>query len=228
MKPRIIFITGTDTGVGKTVLTGLLLHHLIQEEINVGVLKPFCSGGRDDAIQLAGVMGDPTSLDRINPYHFELPLTPLVAARMQQQRIEFDDCLKRIEEVANACDVLLIEGAGGLLSPLGEDYDALSFIREIKAQTVLVAPNRLGVLNQVFLNLNVLYSEDCAPASVILMTPDEPDDSIESNASLIRERAFEPQVHEVPFLGENPLTEAGRKESYEKTKKTLAAIMGRP
>lgn len=228
MNQRIIFVIGTDTGVGKTVLTGLLLRHLRQQKVNVGVIKPFCSGGRDDAVKLADVLGRPDQLDEINPFHFNAPVTPLIAARVEGRVVPFRECLGLLAKAAAVSDTLLVEGAGGLLSPLGPGYSAINLIREMQPQTILVAPNRIGVLNHVFLNLTLLKQENRMPDTVVLMAQQAVDPSAETNAELLRETWPEVSVVELPFLGEEPLSKPVRQETETKLKKTLATWKSRP
>lgn len=225
---RTIFIVGTDTSVGKTVLTTMLIRYLRQDNQCVNALKPFCSGTRDDVVHLADALENLADLDSINPFFFSRPVTPLVAARMAGCGVTVLQCLKAIRLAARMCDVLLVEGAGGLLSPLGEDFDTLSLIQRTRAETILVAPDRLGVMNQVFLNLRLLERANRLPTSVVLMGQKTVDASVETNAKLIREKWPELSVLKVPYLGLNPLANRARKESYKKIKKTLAAVMGRP
>ena len=82
-----LFITGTDTGVGKTVLACLLIRRLRQESGNVAALKPVCSGGREDARQLRAASGYGLGLAEINPWHFRLPLSPMLAGRTEKSRL---------------------------------------------------------------------------------------------------------------------------------------------
>ena len=126
---KIIFVTGTDTGVGKTVLTALLLAHLRGQGRDALAMKPFCSGSRGDARLLHGLQDGCLTLDEVNPFYYDKPVAPAAAPR----RVPFPDALARIRALANRCEVLLIEGAGGLLAPLGDDYTA----RELIARTAL-------------------------------------------------------------------------------------------
>src|SRR5215212_7683018 len=108
----MIFITGTDTGVGKTLLTGLLLHHLRRSGQSALAMKPFCSGSLGDVKLLHQLQEGALSLDQINPFYFAEPLAPLVAARRERRRITMAQVLTTINRVAKRCDVLLIEGSG--------------------------------------------------------------------------------------------------------------------
>src|SRR5207244_10083399 len=118
MGSRILFITGTDTGVGKTVLTSLLARHLRERGVAVAALKPICSGGRADARVLHFSQNGAVTLDEINPWHFRAPLAPLLAARREHRRVDLAKVLAHVRRVQRRFEVILVEGAGGLLSPL--------------------------------------------------------------------------------------------------------------
>ena len=121
MKP-IIFITGTDTGVGKTVLTALLAQFLREHGVNAAALKPICSGGRDDALALCAALGGTLALDEINPWHFRAAIAPKLAARLEKKAVKLAAVLAHIRAIRKKFAMTLVEGAGGLLSPLGENY----------------------------------------------------------------------------------------------------------
>src|SRR6266545_3823577 len=118
MGSRILFITGTDTGVGKTGFAVLVTRHLREGGFHVAALKPICSGGRADARLLRDAAGNVLSLDEVNPWHFRLPLSPLLAARKEKKRVRLHEVVAHIRRVAKRFDVIVVEGAGGLLSPL--------------------------------------------------------------------------------------------------------------
>ena len=225
--PRFIYVTGTDTRVGKTVFTALLCHHLKAEGVNVGAMKPFCSGGREDAELLAASLEFERNLDEINPAYFDAPVAPLIGMRQDGESHDLRGTVDRIRKTAGGREIFLVEGAGGLLSPLGEIFNSLDLVRQLEAETILVAPNRVGVVNQVLLNLRELERSDRLPIAVVLMGQSENDASAGTNAALIRELAGYRRLFEAPFFGENPVANASRSESYKKLKKTLATIMGR-
>src|SRR5579862_1215230 len=141
MSPTIIFITGTDTGVGKTLLTALLLCHLRENGCRALALKPFCSGGRADAQLLHQLQERELTLNEVNPFYFPEPVAPLISARKHHRYISLDQVVRRINSIASPLSsvragstpkcptqnlklktqsYLLIEGSGGLLVPLGE------------------------------------------------------------------------------------------------------------
>ena len=155
-QPRYVVITGSDTGVGKTVLTAWLTRRLRAEGVNAVALKPICSGGRADARALHRANGRALGLDEVNPWHFPAALAPILAARRAGRRIQLDQVMTWIRTVSSAHEMVLMEGAGGLLSPLGEGFDTRDLIRELSAIPVVVVPNRLGAVNQARLVIEAL------------------------------------------------------------------------
>jgi len=107
MQPTL-FITGTDTGVGKTVLTALLARFLRARGVRAAALKPVCSGGRDDARVLHAAMDGALALDEINPWHFRAPIAPLVAARREHRRVRLAEVLAHVHRLQNHFDVVLV------------------------------------------------------------------------------------------------------------------------
>ena len=153
---QTLFITGTDTGVGKTVLTALLVRFLRERGVVAAALKPICSGGRDDAKKIFTAMNGALTLDEINPWHFRAPIAPLLAARRENKKVKLSQVLAQIRAMKKCFDILLVEGAGGLLSPLGENFDSRDLILKSHATPIVVCPNRLGAVNQVLLTLEAL------------------------------------------------------------------------
>lgn len=184
---RIFFITGTDTGVGKTVLTVLLTRHLRARKIPVLAVKPFCSGGREDAEALCVAQSGEVPMDAINPWHFPAPLTPLLAARRERRQITRKEVLDFLRDAARGTGLLLIEGAGGLLSPLGDGYSARELISGLRAIPLVVCPNRLGAINQTLLVVGCLSRSRARESRVVLMQPARADEASRTNRPLLEE-----------------------------------------
>ena len=201
MKP-IFFITGTDTGAGKTVLTALLTAHLRAQKIRVAALKPVCSGGRDDARKIFAALDGALSLDEINPWHFRAAIAPLLAARCEKKIVPRGAVLKHVRAVREKFDVTLVEGAGGLLSPLGENFDSHDLILALRATPVIVAQNKLGAVNHLLLTLAALPENFRAATKVVLMSPAKPDAATRKNASLLAEFFPAKKIFALPWLGE--------------------------
>jgi dethiobiotin synthetase len=200
MKTRTFFITGTDTGVGKTVLAGLLTRHLRARGMRVASLKPICSGGRDDARVLRNAAGQTLSLGEVNPWHFRAPLAPLLAARMEQKRVRLHEVVAHVRRVRERFDIVVIEGAGGLLSPLGEDFASRELIVALRATPVIVCPNRLGAVNQTLLAVSALPGELARETRVVLMSPRRADAASLTNAPLLGEFLGRERVQVFPWI----------------------------
>ena len=231
MAGKIIFVTGTDTGVGKTVFTALFLHHLRASGVHALAMKPFCSGGRSDAQVLHSLMENELSLEEVNPYFFSAPLAPLIAARQEGRRVALDDVRSKIAALAARCECLLVEGAGGLLAPLGENLALLDLVEACRGKVVLVAPNKLGTINHILLNFQALQGRHRQTTSrvarlfaVVLMAQERPDPSAFSNPAFLRDWGRDFRVSEVPFLGSNPLAPRQLKKFGKKFQKTLAEL----
>jgi dethiobiotin synthetase len=201
MKRTTFFITGTDTGVGKTVLTALLARHLRERGVNAAALKPICSGNRADARALHTTSDDALTLDEINPWHFRAPIASLLAARREHRQVKLADVLAHVRMMQRRFDVLLVEGAGGLLSPLGENFDSRDLIAALRATPIVVCPNRLGAVNQVLLTLAALPRSASCRARVVLMSPAKPDASTSTNVSLLAEFLDTKRIFCLPWLG---------------------------
>lgn len=198
---RILFITGTDTGVGKTVLTALMVRALREHGVNAAALKPLCSGGRDDARQIHSAMDGALTLDEINPWHFRAPIAPLLAARMEHQKVTLPKVIAHVRRIAKRFEIVLVEGAGGLLSPLGEGFDSRDLISKLNATPIIVAQNKLGMVNQTLLTLEALPTRLRHRAKVVAMESAKADASSKSNLRLLAEWSRLSNISVVPRLG---------------------------
>ena len=198
---RHFFITGTDTGVGKTVVAALLVSHLRSQGFSVGAFKPVCSGGRGDAKLLRVALDGALTLDEINPWHFPKPIAPLLAARAEKQSVRLADVMAHARRLQKAFPLLIVEGAGGLLSPLGVDFDSLELLRALRAAPVVVASDRLGAINQVLLVLRALPARLARNAQIVLVAPKKSGSARIGNFEALQEK-FPGRVHCLPWLTE--------------------------
>jgi dethiobiotin synthetase len=202
---RTIFVTGTDTGVGKTILTGLLVAHALETAKNepsgglpVAALKPFCSGGRRDAELLWELQDRRIPLDVINPFHYAQALAPRTAARLENIEASFKQTLEAIGRVK--AGLRLIEGAGGLLTPLGTNFAAADIVRQLACEVLVAAPNRLGMLNHTMLTLEALKHRGVSSVKIVVMNHSGGDESTRYNVEDLRELAAPFPVHEIPLI----------------------------
>ena len=224
MQP-VVFITGTDTGAGKTALTALLARHLRQHGIAVAALKPVAAGGRADARILQTALEGGLMLAEINPWHFRASLAPVLAARHERRTVTRAGVLAHIRKMQRRFDVVVVEGAGGLLSPLGEDFDSRDLIAALQATPIIVGPNRIGVVNQMRLTLAALPRATAARACVVLMSPPRPDATTKTNAGLLAEFFRADRIFTLPWLGGHFEVEPALKSrQVQRTLQTLIPI----
>ena len=223
---KIIFVTGTDTGVGKTIFTGMLVHHLRSNGVHALAMKPFCSGGRADVRLLRAMQDAELTEEEINPFYFPEPIAPLVSARRRKRVISLEEVVREIKKIATRCECLVIEGSGGLLVPLGEDYFVSDVIRRLKCEVVVVARNQLGTINHTLLTVNALKRFGVKNISVVMMGTSKKDASVEKNGAVLREFLVGMRVVEVGFLGEKANEIGVLKKSVKNLKKTLAGFCG--
>lgn len=156
----IVFVTGTDTGVGKTHAACALIRALRGQGLVVGAMKPVASGcermpdglRNDDALALIEATGLPIDYDLVNPYAFEPAIAPHLAARQAGVAVEVAVLDQKARQLASACDVLVVEGAGGWQVPLTERQTFADWIAGHRWPVLLVVGLRLGCLNHALLS----------------------------------------------------------------------------
>ena len=194
---RIIFITGTDTGVGKTAVTAMLLAHAQSTGVKIRALKPISAGGVGDESLISALQ---EGAFPVNFYHFAEPLSPWSAARLHNATVTLEDLLARIHPHRQQCDLLLVEGAGGLLSPLGEGFSAADMITRLDCEVLLVAANRIGVLNHTLLSVEALRRRGVQHLKIALVEQSGADVSRKTNLSNLKALLPEVPVTAIPHL----------------------------
>lgn len=153
-----LFITGTDTGVGKTIVTAALARALRLRGVNVGVMKPVTSGCSeqggelisDDAELLAWAAGVPCDED-VSPYRLREPIAPSEAAKIDGVRIDFERIAESYRRLAERHDFVLVEGAGGLMVPLSGGLLVADLIKRLELPLLVVSRPNLGTINHTVL-----------------------------------------------------------------------------
>jgi len=208
---RGIFVTGTDTGVGKTVVTAALAVALRRRGLDVGVVKPAQSGARaedpaGDAMLLKRVLDLAEEPTEIAPFSFLAPLAPLVAARLEGRALDLGEVADATRRLASGHAYCLVEGAGGLLAPMGPGWTVADLALALDLALLVVARPGLGTVNHTLLTvrearryglsvLGVVINES-APVS----RADDP--SVATNAELIEAFGQVPVLARIPWLGE--------------------------
>lgn len=195
------FITGTDTEAGKTVLSALLARFLADQNQKIAAFKPICSGGRSDAQALHDAIAGKLTLDEINPWFFRAAIAPSLAAQQEKKSVSLAQVLKHIRARQKGFEMTLVEGAGGLLSPLGKDFDSRDLMLALHAAPIIVAPNKLGVVNHLLLTLEALPKSCRAKAKVVFMSPAKADSATATNSRLLGKFFPAKKTFTLPWLG---------------------------
>jgi dethiobiotin synthetase len=175
MAPRGIFVTGTDTGVGKTVVSATLARLLRMNGVRVGVMKPVTSGGSeaadglvsDDAMLLCQAAGIAYSED-VAPYVLREAVAPSDAARIDGVRIDFSVIKAAFNRLTAVYDYVIVEGAGGLMVPLSGGLLVADLARELELQLLVVARPGLGTINHTVLTCFAAQQMNLKVAGVIV------------------------------------------------------------
>lgn len=210
-RPTGLFITGTDTSVGKTHVAAMIARSLAQRGLKVGVYKPAASGAASkdgslvsqDAIELWEAAGSHGDFNNVCPQVFAAPLAPHLAARAEGRRLDAQLLRSGLDYWVESSDVVLVEGAGGLMSPIGDEEYIADLADEFGLPLVVVARNAVGAINQVLQTLIVAatFREGLAVAGVVLNTLDvvSDDPSRGSNRDEIERHARSPVLAEVEY-----------------------------
>ena len=157
-----VFITGTDTGVGKTLVTAALALHLKKRGLTVSVMKPIETGvsaGREaqsDAARLRTIIESEEPLGAIRPYSFELPVAPLAAAQQEGQTINPDTIKKVYHLLSSRYDCMVVEGIGGIRVPITTKSSVTELIKSLRLPVIVVGRSGLGGINHALLTIETL------------------------------------------------------------------------
>jgi dethiobiotin synthetase len=193
-----IFITGTDTGVGKTHVTAALLRELRRQGVAAAAFKPIACGpgGRDDARQFARLMDHEIPLDIINPIYLHRPLAPSIAAKLERKRIDLDAIHSAFCILSSVFSPVLVEGTGGLLVPIKHNYFVADLARELKLPVVIVSRLSLGTINHTLLTVRKAQAMGLRVAGIIL------NDTLGRRGLAERTNIeFVPELSGIPLLG---------------------------
>jgi dethiobiotin synthetase len=212
MMGRGILITGTDTGVGKTFFACGLAAYLRQSGYRVGVMKPAETGCAeqngdlfpDDAVRLKIASGCAEPIERICPHRLPEPLAPSVAAERAGVKIDIDELLSVYTEISARHDITLVEGAGGLMVPILPSYTYADLARVLKLPIVVIAANKLGVINHLLLTLEHASCKGLSTLGYVLNRT-----ASDSSLAADTNRETLADLTGVPCLGEIPFVEVG-------------------
>ncbi|KMP12087.1 hypothetical protein UZ36_01960 [Candidatus Nitromaritima sp. SCGC AAA799-C22] len=217
MNPKGYFISGTDTGVGKTVVTACLLALFRKRGVDTGVMKPIETGvdpecgleANSDARFLLAVSGHRDTLEEVCPARLKPAAAPLQAARMANRELEIAPVLENFQKLQTRHDQMLVEGVGGLRVPLRSGYFVSDLVRDMGLPLIVVSRVTLGTLNHTLLTLNAAREAGIEVAGVILNRVENRklNEVERGQADLIEELSGVRVLGECPFI--EPVT-AGR------------------
>ena len=161
------FVTGTDTGVGKTLVACMITQALVRRGYDVGVMKPVSAGGREDAEDLIRASGAADDLDLVNPVALPKPLSPNLAAERSSTSIDTERILGGYKELTQNHELMIVEGAGGLLVPLSDDCLIADLAQQIGLPLIIVARTSLGTINHTLLTIEAARSRQLGITGVI-------------------------------------------------------------
>ena len=163
-----LFLTGTDTGVGKTYTAACLLRLLRATGLRCAGMKPICCGDRHDAELLLAASSEGLSIDEVNPVWLKTPASPLSAALIEDAPIDMQVLLAGLRDLRQRFDFVVVEGVGGWLVPIREDYFVSNLAAEMELPVLVVAMNRLGCLNHTMLTVRSIAAHGMACLGVAL------------------------------------------------------------
>lgn len=217
-----IFITGTDTAVGKTFVTAALAWSLKERGLDVGVMKPVETGvvkGRtSDAGRLAQAAQIPNGLDLVSPYAFRFPLAPLDAARAEGRTITLSVIMQAYRRLQSQHDLLLVEGVGGVHVPITLTVDVLDLIEQLRVPALIVGRVGLGGVNHALLTLNALRQRQIPVLALVLNRAIAAGTAVarrqeNSTVSLLRASVGVPVIGPLPYV---PGVESGFQQALSK------------
>jgi dethiobiotin synthetase len=190
MPAQGLFITGTDTGVGKTVVSAAILAWLHHQGFSAGVMKPIETGvdcecsspANSDALFLMECGGIEDDLTKVCPIRLKPAASPFQAALIENRTLQPESILSAYRTLAEKYDWMLVEGVGGVQVPITRDYGVVDLIRDLDLSAVVVARHQLGTLNHTLMTLNTLKQNDIPVRGVVFnQTVPEALDAIEQD-----------------------------------------------
>ena len=222
------FITGTDTGVGKTLVTTQIGRAIQNENISLGIMKPIETGVSSslvpttlsDAGLLKTALEISDSMEDISPYRYQTPVAPLLASRLENNPIDPKVIIKAYQKLTGKYDVVLVEGAGGLLVPIKHDYLMADLAKDLGLPLIIVSRFHLGTINQTALTIEAARARGLDIEGVVFscLEEDQPTEFEKHTPEILEEIYKTPVIAICPFMGDNPKENFSQKDWKDKGK----------
>jgi dethiobiotin synthetase len=157
---KSLFVTGTDTDVGKTCVAAGIVKNLRDMDVDVAVMKPFASGYKEnidsvsnDVEILMKYSGSSDPVNLVNPYYFEIPSSPYDASKTLNIEIDITKVIDAFEKLASSHEIVIVEGIGGIMTPISKNYFVSDLISELGMRTIIVTSSKIGTVNHSILTI---------------------------------------------------------------------------
>ncbi|MHC4322253.1 MAG: dethiobiotin synthase [Planctomycetota bacterium] len=198
-----VFVTGSDTGVGKTVIAGAIAAAMKAHGLDVGVMKPVASGAKEidgkliseDAMYLKKIIDSTDDDDLVNPIRLKPPIAPTIAALKTGVPIDVDKILKTYEELTNKHDFVVVEGIGGLMVPIDDTLFVADLVCKMDLALVIVSSDYLGAINHTLLTLEYAKSRNIRIKGIVINMLKNGDDFVRE----IEKHSSAPVLGTIPF-----------------------------
>ena len=204
-----LFITGTDTGVGKTLIAGAIAKILRQSGKNAGVFKPIVTGCKkmqqglisEDAEFLAHCADSEFSLDIINPVTFKIPAAPFACEKAENRKVDLRKIAAAYKQICKKNDFVIVEGIGGIKVPITNKFDVLALAKAFKLPVIVAAKSKLGTINHTLLTIDAIRRAGLSLAGIIINGYDEKTKDVaeKTNAEIIKKLGKVKIIATVPF-----------------------------
>jgi len=208
------FVTGTDTGVGKTLVTSQIGRAIQNENISLGIMKPIETGVSSSLVPttlsdvglLKTVLQISDSMEEISPYRYQTPVAPLLASRLENNLIDPKIIINAYKKLTHKYDVILAEGAGGLLVPIKQDYLMADLAKDLALPLIIVAKFHLGTINQTALTIEAARARGLEIEGIVFscLEEDQPTELEKYTPEILEEIYKTPVIAICPFMGDNP------------------------
>ena len=204
----VYFVTGTDTEMGKTLLSCILLHKFSALKLKVAGMKPFAAGAsyidgvwqNEDVASLQQYANVQLPLMQVNPYLFKAPIAPHIAAKIENNPIDVLHLNQTIKKLSAQLDVLIVEGAGGFKVPLNDTVDTADWIKDLQLPVILVVGMRLGCLNHALLTVEAILQRGLCLAAWCANVIDPNMSCLHENLETLKQRIAAPLLGVIPHL----------------------------
>ncbi len=202
------FITGTDTGIGKTWCTLALMRYQQQQKgLKVAAMKPVATGSlptpqglrNEDAMWLRRASSVEVPYEIISPYTFAQPVSPNIAAEMSGRRIELPPIIEAYQKLKTQADLVLVEGLGGWRVPLSDQLGLNHLVQALDAGVIMVVGLRLGCINHALLSSEIIQADHC-PLVGWIANPIDPEFNADASIATLEKRISAPLLGRMPFM----------------------------